>query len=136
MRLLLAAVLALSLPLFAPAGAVRADELPEGSSESLAIPESEPETATPAAEPAAPTSALAGIGILDAAAAPSDGHAAIDDWNQRRGWRYGTEMLFPFSRGMDDAGIPRPAQWPLYLATVPLDAALLPLGLLAGLFGG
>jgi hypothetical protein len=60
---------------------------------------------------------------------------AIADWNGRRGWSYGTDYLFPLSRGMREAGIPRGARIPLYLFTVPLDVVQLPLGAIAGLYG-
>jgi hypothetical protein len=65
-----------------------------------------------------------------------DGRSAIDAWDDTRGYRYGTEMLFPFTRGMEDAGIRGWARWPMGILTIPLDVALLPTGLIAGLWGG
>jgi hypothetical protein len=63
------------------------------------------------------------------------GVLAREDWRDRRPWRYGTQHLFPLTRGMEDAGIPPWGRWPLYLFSVPLDAAHAPLGALAGLYG-
>ena len=65
-----------------------------------------------------------------------DGRNAIDAWYASRGWRYGTHMIFPFTRGMGDAGISGWARWPVGVPTVPLDVALLPTGVIAGLWGG
>ncbi len=67
---------------------------------------------------------------------PADGRAAIDAWDDVRGYRYGTDYLFPFTRGMDDAGIRGWARYPAAVLTVPLDVALLPVGAIAGLWGG
>ena len=66
---------------------------------------------------------------------PFDDRTAIEDWNDRRGWSYGTDQLMPLTRGMDDAGIPPAARWPLYLFTVPFDLMQLPLAAIAGLYG-
>jgi hypothetical protein len=73
-----------------------------------------------------------------ALAAESDsftGWLARQDWRERRPWRYGTQNLFPLTRGMEDAGVPPWGRWPLYVVSVPLDVAHLPLGALAGLYG-
>lgn len=90
---------------------------------------SEPEA--PATAPADPSA------FVPAAVEPGyrDASIAIDDWNSRRPWRYSTEYLMQLSRGMEEAGIPRTARWPLYVLTVPADLALLPVGAIAGLFG-
>jgi hypothetical protein len=61
--------------------------------------------------------------------------AAVEDWQDRRHWRYGTQNFFSLTRGMDDAGIPRWAQYPLYLLTVPFDLAQSPFAAIGGLFG-
>ena len=66
---------------------------------------------------------------------PFDDRTAIEDWNDRRGWSYGTDQLMPLTRGMSDAGIPRAARWPLYLFTVPFDLVQLPIAAIAGLYG-
>lgn len=102
-------------------------------------PGSEPVT-TPTA-PAAPVEEPAPMQrAADDAAADSsvshDGRSAVEAWHDTRGWRYGTDMLFPFTRGMADAGITGWARWPTAVLSVPLDLALLPTGILAGLFGG
>lgn len=61
--------------------------------------------------------------------------SAEADWEGRRGWRYGTSQLFGLSRGMQDAGVPRLARPFLYVLTVPVDTALLPVAAISGLFG-
>jgi hypothetical protein len=62
--------------------------------------------------------------------------AAVHALEEGRRWRYGTDYLLPLSRGLADAGVP-PALRPVALVfTIPLDLAHLPLGALAGLFGG
>jgi hypothetical protein len=66
---------------------------------------------------------------------PFTGRLAREDWSERRPWRYGTQHLFPLTRGMDDAGVPSWGRWPLYLFTVPFDVAHAPLGAVAGLYG-
>ena len=63
------------------------------------------------------------------------GVLARQDWHERRPWRYGTQNLFQLTRGMEDAGVPPWGRWPLYVISVPLDVAHLPLGALAGLYG-
>ena len=113
-------------------------------------PAPEPAEPAPAAEEApmaepAPTAEVAPM-VEPAEAVPGnlagttevetfDGRLARDDWGDRRPWRYGTQHLFPFTRGMQDAGIPPAARWPLYLFSVPFDVAHAPLGALAGLYG-
>ena len=66
---------------------------------------------------------------------PFTGELAREDWCERRPWAYGTQHLFPLTRGMDDAGVPPWGRWPLYLFTVPFDVAHAPLGAVAGLYG-
>lgn len=60
---------------------------------------------------------------------------AIDHWNDQRPWRYGTQYLYGLTRGMDDAGVPRPAQYVLGVFTAIADTANLPIAAIAGLFG-
>jgi hypothetical protein len=67
--------------------------------------------------------------------APAAGRSAVEDWNERRHWRYGTWGLFPLTRGMDDAGIPGAVQPFLYVLTVPFDLVQLPFAALGGLYG-
>lgn len=66
---------------------------------------------------------------------PFDDRAAIEGWNDQRGWSYGTDQFMPLTRGMEDAGIPPAARWPLYLFTVPFDLLQLPFAAIAGLYG-
>jgi hypothetical protein len=107
-------------------GAANADEV--GAADVL-IPtpeatEPEPEAVLPAAAlPAPPYTA-------------SNGRAAINAWDDARGFRYGTDMIFALTRGMEDLGISGWGRWPMAVLTVPLDLAFLPTGLIAGLFGG
>jgi hypothetical protein len=59
----------------------------------------------------------------------------IEHWQDQRPWRYGTQYLFPLTRGMDDAGIHGWVRFPVGALTVVLDTAHLPFGAVAGLFG-
>lgn len=96
------------------------------------------ETEDAAAAPAE-TAPTPGANSLAASLTPheaSDGREAIDAWDDARGLRYGTGMFFPFTRGMEDAGIRGWARYPAAVVTVPLDVALLPVGLVAGFWGG
>jgi hypothetical protein len=114
-------VLALAL-----CGASSADEIEAGEVGIPAPDAAESEPATPAA-------------VTDLPSAPyeaSDGRAAIHAWDDARGWRYGTDMIFPFTRGLDDLGITGWTVLPAGLVTVPLDLICLPTGLIAGLYGG
>ena len=118
--------------------AAAADEALEGSLET--------QTEVPAAPEEAPPPMLDEPVPSDAAPVPQDASLALEpepfagvlareDWSDRRPWRYGTQHLFPLSRGMEDAGIPPWGRWPLYLVSVPFDVAHAPLGALAGLYG-
>lgn len=77
----------------------------------------------------------------EAASAPpaadptEDFQTAEADWQGRRHWRYGTQHFFGLSRGMEDAGVPRPARPFLYVLTVPFDIVHLPVAAISGLFG-
>ena len=71
-------------------------------------------------------------------AGDSGGSGAVVDAGDRGGdrpWRYDTYYLFPLTRHMDEAEIPRGCQIPLYPFTVAIDIAQLPFGAIAGLFG-
>jgi hypothetical protein len=59
----------------------------------------------------------------------------VEHWQDQRPWRYGTQYLFPLTRGMDDAGIHGWVRFPVGALTVLFDAAHLPIGAVAGLFG-
>jgi hypothetical protein len=79
------------------------------------------------------TSVATSLGV---APEPTDeGPTPQEAWSDSRHWRYGTDYLFPLTRGGDETGMPT---WGRILAspvTVAIDAALLPFGLIAGLFG-
>ena len=107
-------------------GAASADEVAAGE-----VPIPTPETAEPEPEAAPPTPTLPSQPY-----AAYDGRAAIDAWDDTRGIRYGTDMIFPLTRGMQDVGITGWARWPMTAVSVPLDLVFLPTGLIAGLFGG
>jgi hypothetical protein len=63
------------------------------------------------------------------------GRAAVRDWQQRRRWRYGTQNLFPLTRGMEEAGIPKGVRWALHPFTVAFDAGNAVFGAIGGLYG-
>jgi hypothetical protein len=64
-----------------------------------------------------------------------DDRSAVDDWEQRRHWKYDSGYFFVLSRGMDEAGFPRAARPFLLLVTVPIDIVQVPFAAIAGLFG-
>ena len=113
-------VLALAL-----CGASSADEIEAGE---VGIPTpdaAESESAAPPAATNLPTTPYEA----------TDGRAAIDAWDDARSWRYGTDMIFPFTRGLEELGITGWTVLPVALMTVPLDLICLPTGLIAGLYG-
>lgn len=61
--------------------------------------------------------------------------SANDLWNDQNPWRYGTDYIFPLTRGLDETGLPDTLQSAAMILTVPLDVANLPFGVVAGLFG-
>ena len=63
------------------------------------------------------------------------GELARADWNRRRPWGYGSQQLYPLTRGMEDAGIPPLARWPLYPFTAIFDTGNLVFGAIGGLWG-
>jgi len=63
------------------------------------------------------------------------GKLARDDWRARRRWGYGTQQLYPLTLGMDDAGIPPLARWPLYPFTALFDTGNLVFSAIGGLYG-
>ena len=64
-----------------------------------------------------------------------DGMTPEAAWADSRGWRYGTDYLFPLTRGGDEAGLPTWGRIVLSPITVALDTGMLPFGAVAGLFG-
>ena len=64
-----------------------------------------------------------------------DGPTPEEAWDDEHGWRYGTDYLFPLTRGGGEAGLPTWGRIVLSPITVALDTGLLPFGALAGLFG-
>lgn len=75
------------------------------------------------------------IAVASAEAQPFTGAAAREDWQDRRPWGYGTQQLYPLTRGMADAGIPAPARWPLYPLTALLDTGNLAFSAIGALYG-
>ncbi|MBW2267355.1 MAG: hypothetical protein JRH16_02170 [Deltaproteobacteria bacterium] len=121
MRLwILAGTLAVAL-----CGAATADDIGAGEVPIPAPEAAEPELAVTPPATAAPIQPYT----------PHDGRSAIDAWDEMRDYRYGTDMIFPLTRGMEEAGISGWARWPMTALTVPLDLVMLPTGLIAGLYG-
>jgi hypothetical protein len=108
-----------------PGGEAQAEAAAEEAQVAPMLDEPVPSDAPPVPDDAA----------LTTATDPFTGWLARQDWRERRPWRYGTQNLFPLTRGMEDAGVPPWGRWPLYVVSVPLDVAHLPLGALAGLYG-
>lgn len=86
-----------------------------------------PQAAEPAGDPA-----VEGVGDEPQ---PFTGIPAREDWQSRRTWGYGTQNLYPLTRGMEDAGIPHWARWPLYPFTAVFDTGNLAFGAIGGLYG-
>ena len=68
-------------------------------------------------------------------AQPFTGGSARGDWQGRRSWGYGTQQLYPLTRGMQDAGIPTWLRWPLYPFTALLDTGNLAFSAIGALYG-
>ncbi len=69
---------------------------------------------------------------------PTDGLQGVTaerDWQERRQWRYGTDRLFPLTKGLSEAGVPPLARWPLYPFTIAFDAGNFVFSALGGLYG-
>ena len=66
---------------------------------------------------------------------PFTGAAARADWQDRRSWGYGTQQLYPLTRGMQDATIPTWLRWPLYPFTALLDTGNLAFSAIGALYG-
>lgn len=115
---------ALGAALWLAGGAALADEVRAPEAE---VPQ------TPAAE--LPQETAAALQREPLEGQPLTGRAAREDWQSRRPWHYGTQQLFPLTRGMAEAGIPAPARWPLYPFTVAFDTGNAVFGAIAGLFG-
>lgn len=65
----------------------------------------------------------------------SPGHVAKGDWNRQNPWGYGTDYLFPTTRGLAAADVSIWVKVPAYLFTGAYDLAQLPFGALGGLWG-
>ncbi len=50
-------------------------------------------------------------------------------------WAYGTQYIFPLTRGLEYEGVPEWGRYALLPVTVALDIVQLPAGLVGGLFG-
>ncbi|MDJ0852398.1 MAG: hypothetical protein QNK04_28845 [Myxococcota bacterium] len=69
---------------------------------------------------------------------PSDefsGLSAEEDWQRRRLWRYGDQQLFALTRGLEEAGVPKPARWALYPFTGAFDVGNAVFSAIGGLYG-
>lgn len=111
------------------AGTALADEA--GEAPEVAVPQ---QPGGEAAAPAAPETRRE-LGTATPPSEPFTGEVARHDWQARRPWGYGTQQLYPLTRGMADAGIPAWARWPLYPFTVAFDTGNLVFGAIGGLFG-
>lgn len=101
----------------------------EAGSDEVAVPEP-----PPAAEAELrPTAVLADPQLEGEPREPGD--VAVEDWQARDSFGFGTDMIFPLTRGLGDAGVPPLARWPLYPFTVPFDLGHLAFGTVAGLWG-
>ncbi len=63
------------------------------------------------------------------------GLSAEQDWQRRHSWRFGEDRLFSLTRGMEDAGIPEMARWPLYPFTAAFDFGNAVFSAIGGLYG-
>ena len=90
-----------------------------------------PEVEIPAPEEPAPSASRPAAGEDEA----FTGAAARRDWNDRHRWHYGTQNLYPLTRGLGETGIPAWARWPLYPFTAVLDTGNLVFGAIGGLYG-
>lgn len=89
-----------------------------------------PEVDVPAAQHSVRT-----IAEASSTAQPFTGRAARADWQRRRPWGYGTQQLYPLTRGMEDAGIPTWLRWPLYPFTAAFDTGNLAFSAIGALYG-
>ena len=89
------------------------------------------------AEPVAPLTVLqpAETGRYEPPTDALQGVTAERDWNERRQWRYGTDRLFPLTKGLSETGMPTAARWALYPFTIALDAGNFVFSALGGLYG-
>jgi hypothetical protein len=89
----------------------------------------------PEVEIPAPQESVDRIAEASLSAQPFSGAAAREDWQSRRPWGYGTQQLYPLTRGMEDAGIPTWLRWPLYPFTGLLDTGNLAFSAIGALYG-
>ena len=85
-------------------------------------------------EDEAPTTPFSTIAVPGDFSSPPT-QSGMDHWNEQNPWRYGTDYLFPLTRGLDDSGLSGFLQPVAMVFTVPFDLVNLPLGAVAGLFG-
>ncbi|MEW6443312.1 MAG: hypothetical protein AB1640_20440 [bacterium] len=66
---------------------------------------------------------------------PSQGPSLAETEREEAGWSYNTDYVFAVSRAVRDSTIAPAGKVPLFILSIPVDVALLPFSLLAGLFG-
>lgn len=59
----------------------------------------------------------------------------LSETERGEGWSYNTDYIYSISRALRDSSLPPAAKVPLFIPSIPLDTALLPIALIAGLFG-
>jgi hypothetical protein len=63
------------------------------------------------------------------------GEIAIDDWQRQNPYGYGTDVIFPLTRGVMAADLDLWAKIPVYPLAAIFDVIQLPIGALGGLWG-
>jgi hypothetical protein len=63
------------------------------------------------------------------------GEIAIEDWQRQNPYGYGTDVIFPLTRGVRDADLELWAKIPVYPVAAIFDVIQLPIGALGGLWG-
>lgn len=128
------------------ASEIQASEI-QGMDDATTESEAVLDEAEPVIESMAPTEGIANEDLtevqstrtaseLAAGSRPTDdGPTPEEAWDDEHGWRYGTDYLFPLTRGGGEAGLPTWGRIVLSPITIALDTGLLPFGALAGLFG-
>lgn len=60
---------------------------------------------------------------------------SLTEMEKGSGWSYNGDYIFAISRTLRDSGLATAAKVPLFIPSVVLDTALLPIALIAGFFG-
>jgi len=59
----------------------------------------------------------------------------LSETERRPGWSYNTEYIYAISRSLGESDLPVAGKVPLFLPSLVVDTVLLPVALIAGLFG-